>query len=162
VKDRVRHRGTSREDSSGGVRGGKAGAVMAGFQRVANLQEMSPDAIALVDDCGTPVATDECGAMIRRGRGNQRVVGSAAAHRSIRQRRQELPVGPGAQTQERLRKARLQELTDDFAGGSVRRRQASEHRISLERAVFDEAQAAVEGAPRGFVSLVPGREGSDD
>lgn len=132
-----------------------------GSRCLVDLEEASSNPVALVDGSGAPIATDQLGAVVRCGRRHQRVVGGAATHRSLGQCPQEIPVGPGAHTQKRPRKARPQELADDPAGGSMWSRQAREHRVGLERAVFDEAQVAVQSAPRGVVALVSGREGGD-
>lgn len=56
---------------------------------------MSSNPVALVYDRGAPVAADQFGAMIGHSRSDERVVGSATTHRSVRQRRQEVPVSSG-------------------------------------------------------------------
>ena len=58
-----------REDPVGLI--GQALAMGADFPGPAeDLQEMRPDSVALVDDRGAPVATDQFGVMISGGRGH--------------------------------------------------------------------------------------------
>ena len=64
-------------------------------------------------------------------------------------------MGGGIQTQQGTRETRRKEITHDLTGSPMRRRQSGKHGISLERAVLDQAQTAVEGAARSFVRLVP-------
>lgn len=126
------------------------------------LQKMRPNAVALIDRCGPPIAADEFGIVRGSRRGHERVIGGTAADDSIGQRRQKVPVRGNAQTQERLGKPRLQEFEDEVASRSMRGRQPGQHGIRLEGAMLDQTNVAFEGTPRRFVSLVPGRKRSND
>ena len=62
-----------------------------------------------------------------------------------------------------MRKSGRNELTNGDARRAMRRREARENRIGLERAVLDQPQSTIQRLPRRLVILVPGGEcGNDD
>jgi len=118
-------------------------------------QKLRPDAVPLVSLDRASIAANKFGATESCGRSNQRVVCRTASDPMVRQPKDELPVGPLVQPKKGFRKSRLKEFPNDKTCTSVRCGQARQHGVGLERAVLDEAQAAVERSSRNFVTFVP-------
>ena len=122
---------------------------------------LRPDSVTLVNRQCSTVAADEYGTAARGGRGNQRVVCSAAGHAVIRQRENEGLVRLRTQAKKRLRKARLQEFADDGPGSAMWRGQTGKDGVGFERAMLYQTQPAVERTSCTLVVLVPGSESGD-
>lgn len=97
--------------------------------------------------------------MLRRGGRDERVVYRATRDSARGQRQHELAMGTRSEAQERAAGASSKEARYHLTGGPVWRREPGQHRVSFERTVPDDPSTCVEHATRGFVFLVPRREG---
>ena len=115
-------------------------------------------AVALIDYRGAAIAGNKFRMVFRRGGRNQCIVGSATQYSMLGEIGNEVSVGARAQTQKRLWKPRDDEIAHNLASHPVRGGQSREHRIRLEGAVLDQAQARIQHAARRVMPFVPGRK----
>lgn len=123
---------------------------------------MHANTVSIVDCRGASIAADNVRLAMRGSGGDQGIVCGAAADAAISQAENKASVGRFTHSQHGVREPLGKELENHFTGDPMRRRQARENGICLERAMLDQSQTAIERASCRVVIRVPRGKGGDD